>query len=449
MAVAALAVAAYLRFGTSTPLETVVAGIPNAAITFGAYAIGWPIALWTQGLYRTRARWTISGEIRDIARATFLFAVASASLLFLARLPEVSRGVLLIVFPLLAATALVTRLALRTFLAYLRQGGRNSRFMLVLGTNRRAQAFADMIESQSAIGLKVVGHLDVGDETPSVTRPILGSLDDIEGVFHAQVIDEVAICLPVTQWSRIDEVARLCEEEGKIVRIPMYVLEHALSVGRVEEFGGVPIYSIVSGPDRLAALIAKRALDIVGSVLLLVVLSPLYLAISAVIRLTSAGPILFTQRRVGLNGRTFEVVKFRTMVFDAEERLTDLLPRNEINGHAFKITDDPRITSVGAWLRRTSLDELPQVWNVLRSDMSLVGPRPPLPAEVAGYDVWHRRRLSMKPGITGLWQVDSRQEQDFDRWVERDLDYIDHWSLWLDLKIMFMTIPVMVGRQGR
>jgi lipopolysaccharide/colanic/teichoic acid biosynthesis glycosyltransferase len=137
------------------------------------------------------------------------------------------------------------------------------------------------------------------------------------------------------------------------------------------------------------------------------------------------------------------------MVFDAEERLTDLLSRNEINGHAFKITDDPRITRVGAWLRRTSLDELPQVWNVLRSDMSLVGPRPPLPAEVAGYDVWHRRRLSMKPGITGLWQVDSRQEQDFDRWVERDLDYIDHWSLWLDLKIMFMTIPVMVGRQGR
>jgi exopolysaccharide biosynthesis polyprenyl glycosylphosphotransferase len=268
-------------------------------------------------------------------------------------------------------------------------------------------------------------------------------------VFHAEVIDEVAICLPVSQWGRIDEIARLCAGEGKIVRIPMYVLERTLSTGRVEEFGGLPIYSIVTGPDRVVGLIAKRSLDLVGSALLLVLLSPLFLVIAVAIRMASPGPVLFTQRRVGLNGRPFDVIKFRTMVAGAEDQLAQLLDRNEILGHAFKLTDDPRITPIGAWLRRTSLDELPQLWNVLRGQMSLVGPRPPLPSEVAGYDVWHRRRLSMKPGMTGLWQVGSRHEQSFDQWVEADLTYIDGWSFVLDLKILFRTIPAVLGRSGR
>ena len=143
------------------------------------------------------------------------------------------------------------------------------------------------------------------------------------------------------------------------------------------------------------------------------------------------------------------MVKFRSMVRDAVDGLDALLDQNEVRGHAFKLTNDPRVTRVGRWLRRTSLDELPQLWNVLRGEMSLVGPRPPLPAEVAGYDIWHRRRLSMKPGMTGLWQVRARHETDFDRWVEADLEYIDRWSLWLDLRIMLRTIPAMLSREGR
>jgi lipopolysaccharide/colanic/teichoic acid biosynthesis glycosyltransferase len=159
--------------------------------------------------------------------------------------------------------------------------------------------------------------------------------------------------------------------------------------------------------------------------------------------------VLFRQERVGLHGRRFSVLKFRTMVAGAEGRLDELREHNEVRGHAFKMTDDPRVTRVGAWLRRTSLDELPQLWNVLRGDMSLVGPRPPLPTEVAGYDVWHRRRLSMKPGMTGLWQVRARREPDFDRWVQTDLEYIDSWSFLLDLKIIARTIPAVLGREGR
>jgi lipopolysaccharide/colanic/teichoic acid biosynthesis glycosyltransferase len=157
--------------------------------------------------------------------------------------------------------------------------------------------------------------------------------------------------------------------------------------------------------------------------------------------------VLFRQTRIGLHGRPFQMLKFRSMVPDAEARLSELAGANEVNGHAFKVTYDPRITRVGRRLRRSSIDELPQLWNVLRGEMSLVGPRPPLPGEVSGYDLWHRRRLSMKPGITGLWQVRARHEPEFDRWVQDDLEYIDRWSLWLDVQILMRTIPAaMEGR---
>jgi exopolysaccharide biosynthesis polyprenyl glycosylphosphotransferase len=451
-AIAALAVlgfAGIYRFGPNEALDPLVAVIPNPGAALVIYAAGWPLALWTQGLYRTRVRLTARSELFDVIRAALLFAGVTLSLLFVFRLPDVSRAVLLIVFPSLAASALVTRFALRWVLQRLRERGYNTRFLLVLGTNGRAQAFADLVEAHDTLGVRVIGHLDAGHEEHTVSRPILGRLDEIEDVFHSQVVDEVAICLPVSEWSRIDDIARLCEEEGKIVRIPMYVLEHTLSTGRVEEFDGTPVYSLVNGPDRMVGLIAKRTLDFVGGLLAFVVAIPIGAVIALAIRRNSPGPILFRQTRVGLHGRLFEVVKFRTMVDGAEEQLDELLEHNEIKGHAFKVTNDPRVTRVGRWLRRTSLDELPQVWNVLRGEMSLVGPRPPLPSEVASYDVWHRRRLSMKPGMTGLWQIRARNEQDFDRWVETDLEYIDTWTFWLDLKIMLRTIPAVLGREGR
>jgi lipopolysaccharide/colanic/teichoic acid biosynthesis glycosyltransferase len=205
--------------------------------------------------------------------------------------------------------------------------------------------------------------------------------------------------------------------------------------------------SLVYGPDRILSLVTKRLLDLGLSALALVLLSPVLTAVALVVLVVDGRPILFRQERVGLHGRSFRVLKFRTMVPDAEDRLDDLLEQNEIQGHAFKLSRDPRLSRSGSWLRRTSIDELPQLWNVLKGEMSLVGPRPPLPREVADYDVWHRRRLSMKPGITGLWQVSARDEEEFDRWVEMDLDYIDRWSLWLDLKILLRTIPAML--QGR
>ena len=449
-AIVVLIVASTLRFGPRSPLDDLFYATRDVNLIVAVYALGWPLALWSQGLYRIRARLTTRGEIVDIIKATFVFAAGLIGLLFAARVPDVSRAVLAVIFPVLTLSAVGSRLLIRWLLGEVRTRGRNMRFVLVVGTNGPARRFADLIEAHATLGLRVIGHLETdGADGETPDRPILGRLDDIEGVLHSNVVDEVAICLPVSQWALLDDIARLCEEEGKIVRIPMSLLEHTLASGRVEELGGLPIYSIVAGPDRAVALAAKRAIDVIGAAILLVVTAPLALWIALAIRRRSPGPVIFRQQRVGEHGRRFEVLKFRTMVPNAEEQLADLAQRNEIDGPAFKITDDPRVTSAGRWLRRTSLDELPQLWNVLRGEMSLVGPRPPLPSEVEGYDVWHRRRLSMKPGMTGLWQVRSRREADFDRWVETDLEYIDSWSFWLDLKILARTIPAVLGREGR
>jgi len=237
--------------------------------------------------------------------------------------------------------------------------------------------------------------------------------------------------------------------DGKVVRIPINDGGLIVPGGRVESYDGIAVQSLVYGPDRVLGLIAKRLMDVVLATIALVLLSPLLLAIALWLCAVDGPPVLFRQVRVGLNGRQFQVVKFRTMIPDAEERLAEITSLNEIKGPAFKLTDDPRLTSTGRWLRSSSIDELPQLLNVVRGEMSLVGPRPPLPREVDAYDIWHRRRLSMQPGITGLWQVAARRDPDFDRWVRLDLDYIDHWSLWLDLKIVARTIPAMLAGEGR
>jgi exopolysaccharide biosynthesis polyprenyl glycosylphosphotransferase len=320
--------------------------------------------------------------------------------------------------------------------------------MLVVGTGKEARRFADRVERHRELGIRVIGHLAThGTPLKAGSRPVLGSMDDIETVLHDRVVDEVAVCLPSDDLHWVEPVARLCEEVGKIVRIPLDTVPVSLPGGRVEDFDGGKVLSLAYGPDRVLGLVAKRLIDVFLAGAALILLSPVFAIIGLTVMLVDGRPVIFRQERVGLHGRPFDVVKFRTMVPDAEALLTELEEQNEIKGHAFKITDDPRLTRTGRILRATSLDELPQVWNVLLGEMSLVGPRPPLPREVAGYDLWHRRRLSMKPGITGLWQVAARRDDDFDRWVALDLAYIDRWSIMLDLKIIAKTIPAML--QGR
>ena len=451
LAICLALVLSVLRFGRQEALPTLNSTLPDARALVVVFAVAWVGTLWMHGLYRSRARWTFRSEAIDILRATATFAIASLAFLYVFKLPDVSRLLLLYLFPSLAALAFATRVGLRLLLVSLRESGRNTRYMLIVGANERAQKFADLVEAHHELGLKVIGHVKSlpRNNTAVLTRPVLGSLDQLVAILHSTVVDEVAICLSFSRQEAIDEVARLCEEEGKIVRIPVAVLERTLSSGRIEEIEGIPILSLVSGPDRVIGLAAKRTMDLVGSAFLMLILSPVFALLAVVIKLDAPGGALFRQERVGLHGRTFKVVKFRSMCSEAEQQLDDIRQLNVIRGHAFKAEHDPRVTRAGRFLRRTSLDELPQLWNVFRGEMSLVGPRPPLPGEVANYDVWHRRRLSMKPGMTGLWQIGARSEAEFDRWVEKDLEYIDRWSFWLDIKIIARTVPAMLNGEGR
>jgi exopolysaccharide biosynthesis polyprenyl glycosylphosphotransferase len=440
---------AAIRFRAS-PIEALLEALRldllTAALIFG---VTWLIALWASGLYRLDVRWRVWTEARDIARATVAVLALTLSVLFLIKAVDVSRLFLALLFVAQPTVTLISRLVLRSLFEASRRSGGNARYMLVAGTGSLAQAFADRVERHPGLGLRIIGHLEVpGEDERAVTRPILGTIDDIGDILHSRVVDEVAVCLPSTAARYLEPITGLAAGEGKTVRVPVDPVEELLPGAIQEEFDGFVVRSLVHDGQREVGLLLKRVMDIVGAAFGLIILSPLLVGVAIAIRVSEGRPVLFRQTRVGLHGREFGMLKFRTMVPNADHMLDEVLHLNERSGAAFKAKDDPRVTGIGRFLRRTSIDELPQLWNVLTGSMSLVGPRPPLPREVAEYDIWHRRRLSMKPGITGLWQVEARHEPDFDRWVEHDLIYIDGWSLWLDFKILLRTVPALFAHGG-
>ncbi len=324
------------------------------------------------------------------------------------------------------------------------------RSIVIVGTGSSALAFAAALRSHAETDLHVEGFLGPQDDGLELGARYLGEIERLPLVLQERAVDEVGICLPTSMSHEIEKACEVSMTEGKTVRIRANLPAPQLPTSQFQELDGQSVVTVGSGPRKKAGLAAKRGLDVVGATLGLIALSPLFAAVACAIPLSDGGPILFRQARVGLRGRVFHVVKFRTMTPDADARRADLRQFNEVSGNAsFKMTNDPRITSMGRFLRRSSIDELPQLWNVLRGEMSLVGPRPHPLDDVAGYDLWHRGRLTMKPGITGLWQVAGRRDTDFDRWVRYDLDYIEHWSLWLDLRLLFLTIPALLRAEGR
>jgi exopolysaccharide biosynthesis polyprenyl glycosylphosphotransferase len=449
-AFAVFLVVSIVRFGDGEWLEIWQGLGLEIGVVAVLFAIAWVAALWQQGLYQLRTRWRLRSEAIDILRATILVAALTLSALFIFKQENVSRIFLLALFTVQPLVTLMLRTVIRAWFTRLRRHGRNSHFMLVVGTGPLARDFADRVEGRPGLGIKVLGHLSAPDEpVDGLARPILGTIEEIDHVFHRHVIDEVAICLAPESLRFLDPVTRLAADEGKVVRVPIDPIGLPLPNAREEEFEGYMVRSLVFDQEHELSLAIKRLFDIAGALAGLVLLSPMLLVTAVAIRLRDGSPVLFRQTRVGIHGRPFVIYKFRTMVPDAEARRPDVQHLNERDGIAFKAGADPRITPFGRTLRASSLDELPQLWNVLKGDMSLVGPRPPLVDEVAGYDIWHRRRLSMKPGITGLWQVESRSDPSFEHWVERDLAYIDRWTLMLDLKILLQTVPVVVGRTGK
>jgi exopolysaccharide biosynthesis polyprenyl glycosylphosphotransferase len=447
VAVAVFLMVAEFRYSDGTTLWRALGMEPiTAAAVFAAI---WVSVMWASGIYRQDIRWRVWTEIQDLIRATALFVAIVLSALFIFKQIDVSRLFLALLFVAQPTATLLGRLLVRAAFETIRKAGRDPRHMVVAGTGAFAQDFADRVEAHPSLGLRVIGHLRApGEDEPVITRPLLGTIDDIESIFHSRVVDEVAVCRPAVAHRYLEPITGLAAGEGKTVRVALDPAEEILPGSSQEEFDGFLVRSVVNDVQRDVGLIVKRAIDIVGASIGLLVLSPVLLATAIAIRAGGGGPVLFRQTRIGLHGRPFQIYKFRTMVIDAEQRLAEVMHLNERNGAAFKVRDDPRITPLGRFLRRTSIDELPQFWNVLVGTMSLVGPRPPLPHEVEEYDIWHRRRLSMKPGITGLWQVEARHEPDFDRWVEHDLLYIDGWSIWLDLKILARTLPALLAHGG-
>jgi exopolysaccharide biosynthesis polyprenyl glycosylphosphotransferase len=449
IAAAVFMVVAQLRYldGTTAALWRALQIEPTAAAV--VFSVTWVVVLWSSGLYRLTPRWSVLSEIRDIARATLIVVALVLSTLFLTKQTDVSRLFLLFLFLAEPTVTLAGRLAVRATFEALRRRGHTVRYMVIAGTGQLAQDFADELERHPGLGIQVIGHLSApGEPEPVVTRPVLGTLDAMDEILHSQVVDELGVCLPEAASSYLEPISSIAAGEGKTVRVAVDPSE-ALAGASEETFDRFLVRSIVNDGHREVGLVFKRLIDISGSAIGLLILSPLFLAIAAAMRAFDAGPVFYSQTRIGLHGRPFRMFKFRSMVPDAHDRIGEVAHLNERNGILFKATDDPRITRIGGWLRRTSIDELPQLWNVLTGSMSLVGPRPPLPEEVEQYDVWHRRRLSMKPGITGLWQVEARHDPDFDALVEHDLVYIDDWSIWLDFKILARTLPALMAHGGR
>jgi exopolysaccharide biosynthesis polyprenyl glycosylphosphotransferase len=411
----------------------------------------WYIVFNKAGLYASMRVKPYSRVIWEVVKAfLFCFLIAGA-LNFPVPRVYYNRPIIFTFVALCFFVFLAEKLIIRYLQRHMRMRGYNIRNILVIGTNREARRIARMVEVQSRWGLKVIGYIRAFDDVDArgfQPGEIVGSIDDIEQIIDREVIDEVFFVVPFERLKDLKRVIRLCDEVGVTVHLYAKFFGELFSNMRVEDFLGVPLVTSTRTPQAAGALAIKRLIDIVVSFLALVFFFWLFVIISLTIKLTSRGTVLFRQVRSGRNGRKFTLYKFRTMVENAEALQKSVEHLNETSGPVFKIKKDPRLTRAGRMLRKFSFDELPQLWNVFIGDMSLVGPRPPIPGEVEKYKRWQRRRLSMKPGITCLWQVRGRSNVSFDDWMKLDLEYIDNWSLGLDFIILLRTIPAVLFARG-
>jgi exopolysaccharide biosynthesis polyprenyl glycosylphosphotransferase len=312
-------------------------------------------------------------------------------------------------------------------------GALDVRHVAIVGSGQAANDLAQTIENHREWGLKLIGIYDQIEARAVLER---GGVDELILIADREGLNEFT------------EIFLLCEELGVTTRVVLNFLPHSIARMELHELDGFPLLSFSTTPTNESLMFVRRILDIVLAGLLAIITLPAMIATAILIKLTSPGPVFFRQERCGLNGRLFVMYKFRSMINEAEQLRFELESLNEMDGPVFKSSRDPRITVIGRIIRRFSIDEFPQFFNVLRGDMSLVGPRPPLPQEVARYERWQRRRLSMKPGITCLWQISGRNEVSFEDWMKLDLTYIDNWSLLLDLKILLKTVPVVLLGRG-
>jgi exopolysaccharide biosynthesis polyprenyl glycosylphosphotransferase len=418
----------------------------------------WGALLLLSGRYRSQRTVPLLDEawavLRVCASGTVVFMLALYIMRIDVRLlgnDQISRAWVLLFGIFASLLLLCEKLFLRVSSRYVRWRGFNYRTVLIVGTNPAALKIADSIHGHRFWGYRILGFVVNGhppEQSWPGRYPILGEIKHIPHIIENNVVDDVIFAVSRRDLDRLEDLFLSLQEQGIRTRFAVNLFPHTQARVELEELDGIPLLSFATGPTSQLSLMAKRAMDVALSSLLLLLGLPVVATIATLIRITSQGDVLFRQTRCGLNGRIFTLYKFRTMVEDAEQRRRDIEHLNEMNGPVFKLRSDPRVTAFGRLLRRFSLDELPQLWNVLRGDMSLVGPRPPIPEEVARYQRWQRRRLSMKPGLTCLWQVSGRNQIDFDQWMQLDLEYIDSWSPLLDVKILLRTIPAVLSGRG-
>jgi exopolysaccharide biosynthesis polyprenyl glycosylphosphotransferase len=389
----------------------------------------------------------------DVLRIVGLGTLAVAAELFIIQGEYVSRTLLFAFIVTEFVSLAVGRWLFYAGIRWFRTRPEHHRNFVIVGSTEAAFELASLLEEGERFGLRLLALVYTVESPPTLpsnlrySYPVLPKERLVE-LLHNRVVDEVVFAPEAEQLSALDPLMQQCEAEGVHMRVQLSFLPTGFSHVFVEHMAHVPLLTFASTPQNEVALLAKRGIDIALSSLALIVLAPAFALIALLIKLTSEGPVFYRQTRCGLGSRRFTLLKFRSMVNNAHEMLQELEHHNEVDGPVFKMRNDPRCTNVGRWLRILSLDELPQLWNVLRGDMSLVGPRPPLPQEVEQYEPWQRRRLRIRPGLTCLWALEGRSKLQFDRWMRLDLLYIDNWSMWLDLKILLKTIPAVLLGKG-
>jgi exopolysaccharide biosynthesis polyprenyl glycosylphosphotransferase len=454
-----------VAFGIATVLQVHQGeGIPLSAflsmrvklinfVTFSLILLAWHGIFSLCGQYKSQRLAQRRSIVADAIGATTIASLVLGLGAMVLRIEMITPQFLFLFWICASVLVAGARVLIRSCLEIVRVRGRNLRYTLILGTNQRAIEFARRLDATPEWGYRVLGFVDqewhdcAGLEKP---YPLCCTFDDLSEYLRRNVVDEVANYLPLRSfYEHSSRIASLCELHGIFMRYDTEIFDLKIARGRAADVDGSGHITTHSSPLDGWPVLVKRIVDVTLSLALIVILAPVLAAVGLMVKLTSRGPVLFRQERMGRNKRRFFIYKFRTMVPNAERLLPALERLNEAAGPVFKIRNDPRMTPLGRLLRRSSLDELPQLFNVLRGDMSLVGPRPLPLRDYEGFDQdWQRRRFSVRPGITCLWQVNGRSNVGFDHWMKLDLQYLDEWSLWLDVKILAQTIPAVMKGSG-